>query len=276
MSRNTVTKSITTLIMSIIGVFMLLPFAWMISTSLKTPIEVFKFPIQWIPNELRFENYRHVLFNQYYPFWLFAWNSVKVSVLTIIGTVLVSALAGYAFAKIEFRGKNIIFLLYLATLMIPHHVTLVPRFILFYWFGIYNTHLALILPAVFNVIGIFLLRQFFSSVPNELSEAARIDGAGHLRIFTHVVVPIALPAFVSLLILSFVGTWNNYIDPLIFITSKNLYTIPLGIQAFLDEEGTQFNLVMAAAACAVLPIIAVFLFLQKYFIQGIATGGVKG
>jgi len=269
-------KITLTILMAAIGIFMLLPFAWMLSTSLKKPIDVFTYPIEWIPSDPQFGNYSAVWLNKYYPFWLFFFNSFKVAFLTIGGTLIVSATAAYAFAKINFRGRNVIFLMFLSTMMIPNHVTLVPRFILFHWIGIYNTHMALILPGVFSVIGIFLLRQFFASVSNELSEAAQIDGAGHTRIFFGIVVPLAAPAFVSLIILSFVSNWNSYIDPLIFLTGRNLYTVPLGIQALLDSEGMQFNLVMAAAACAILPVMTVFLVMQRYFIQGISAGGVKG
>lgn len=269
-------KILLTLLMALIGILMLMPFVWMISASLKKPMEVFQFPIQWIPDELMFSNYKKVWLNKTYPFYLFYWNSIKVALLTIIGSIVVCATAAYAFARMEFRGKNIIFLMYLATLMIPPHVTLVPRFILFHWLGVYDTHWALILPGMFNVIGIFLLRQFFVSIPREFSEAAYMDGAGHFKIFTRLILPLAIPGLVSLIILSFVWNWNSYLDPLIFITAKKLYTIPLGLQTLNDMEGAQYNLVMAGATCAIIPIIAVFLAGQKYFIQGIASSGVKG
>ncbi|MDR6550540.1 carbohydrate ABC transporter permease [Paenibacillus qinlingensis] len=271
-----VPKLIITLLMLLFGLLMMMPFAWMISASLKKPIEVFQYPIQWIPHELQFSNYSKVWFNKTYPFYLFYWNSIKVAILTIGGTVLISATAAYAFARMDFRGKNIVFMLYLSTLMIPPHVTLVPRFILFHWIGVYNTHWALILPGMFNVIGIFMLRQFFISIPKEISEAAHIDGAHHFKIFYKIIMPLSIPGVISLVILSFVWNWNSYMDPLIFITSKSLYTIPLGLQTLNDAEGAQYNLVMAGATCAIIPIIAVFLAGQKYFIQGIASSGVKG
>jgi len=255
---------------------MLMPFGWMISASLKKPIEVFAFPIQWIPHEIHWQNYKTVWLNEYYPFYRFYINSLTVTALAIAGTLFVSATSAYAFARINFPGRNFIFLVYLATLMVPQHITLVPRFVLFHWLGIYNTHWALVLPNVFNVLGIFLLRQFFIGIPRELSEAAYMDGAGHLRIFWRIILPLSTPGFVSLLILSFVWNWNNYLDPLIFLNDKLLYTIPVGLQSLLDAEGTQYNLVMAGATCAVLPLMIVFLMFQKYFIQGIATSGLKG
>jgi multiple sugar transport system permease protein len=274
--KNRLIMLLVTAIVSVLGLLMLLPFLWMLSASLKQPMEVFQFPIRWIPANPRFENYKEVWLNKFYPFSLFFFNSLKVTIITILGTLLVSAAAAYAFAKIEFRWKNVIFLAYLTTLMIPHQVTLVPRFILFNWLGVYDTHWTLILPGMFNIIGIFLLRQYFMSIPKDFSESALIDGAGHFSIFWRVVIPLAKPGFVSLIILSFVWNWNNYLDPLIFLTSKELYTIPVGLQALLDQEGIRMNLVMAGATCAVLPIMVVFLLFQKYFIQGIASSGIKG
>jgi multiple sugar transport system permease protein len=273
---KTLWKLALTIMVAFFGLLMLMPFGWMISSSLKKPIEVFAFPIQWIPQDVQWHNYKTVWLNEYYPFYRFYVNSLMVGALSIAGTLFVSATSAYAFARVNFPGKNVIFLAYLATLMVPQHITLVPRFVLFHWLGIYNTHWALVLPNVFNVLGIFLLRQFFMGIPRELSEAAYMDGAGHFRIFWRVILPLSKPGFVSLLILSFVWNWNNYLDPLIFLTDKSLYTIPVGLQALLDEEGTQYNLVMAGATCAVLPLMIVFLMFQKYFIQGIATSGLKG
>lgn len=274
--RQSFVRWIYTIVSAAIGILMLLPFLWMLSASLKRPIEVFEYPIRWIPREFMWSNYAEVWLNPYYPFFEFYLNSIKVTGLTVIGTLLVSSLAAYAFAKLNFFGKNVIFLCYLATLMVPHHVTLVPRFILFHWMEIYNTHWALILPATFNILGIFLLRQFFMGIPNELLEAAKMDGAGHLKIWYRVVIPLATPALISLMILSFIWSWNDYINPLIFISSKSLYTITLGLQAFMGMESVQYNLIMAGAACASIPLIIMFLILQKYFISGIASGAVKG
>jgi multiple sugar transport system permease protein len=275
-TKAVVYKIIITIIMAAIALLMITPFLWMISASLKRAPEVFHFPIQWIPVEAQFQNYRELWFSEYNPFYLFYWNSIKVTVLSVLGKLIVSSLAAYAFARIEFRWKNALFLVYLSTMMIPHHITLVPKFILFHWLGIYNTHWALIVPGVFNIIGIFLLRQFFMAIPKELTEAATIDGAGHFTLYWRMVLPVSVSAFVSLTILTFVSSWNDYLNPLIFITSKDLYTIPLGLQSFMGLDIMQYNLLMCGAAIAVLPIVAVFLFFQKYFIEGIAVSGLKG
>ena len=167
-------------------------------------------------------------------------------------------------------------MLFLATLMIPTQVTLVPRFVLFRLFDLYNTHAALILPSMFNVVGIFLFRQFLITIPMELTESAKIDGANHFRIWLQIVMPLAKAAMISLIILGFTWTWNDYVNPLIFLTSKNLYTVTVGLQALLDEEGINFNLFMAGATCSIIPIMIVFIVSQKYFIEGVANSGLKG
>ncbi len=187
-----------------------------------------------------------------------------------------SSLAAYSFAKLNFPGRDQIFLTYLATMMIPPQVLLVPRFLLFLNFGILNTHWALILPGIFVIFGVFLMRQFFTSIPNELSESAIIDGANHLAIWARVIMPLAKPALVSLLIVSFVWRWNEYEEPLIFLNTKELFTIPVGMTLFMDEFETRYSLIMAAAVSAILPVIAVFMAGQRFFVEGVMTSGLKG
>lgn len=269
-------KVILTAAVGLLSLVFMIPFFWMISASLKLPSEVFAFPIKWIPDKLVYENYLHVWMHKIYPFYKFYFNSIKVVSLTILGSIFICSSAAYAFSMIKFKGKGLIFMLYMATLMVPHQVTLVPRFALFYWLNIYNSHLALILPGMFYVIGIFLLRQFYLSIPNELCESARLDGAGHLRTWLQIILPLTKTAMISLTILLFVICWNDYMNPLIFINNKDLYTIPLGMQLFLEEDLQQYNLIMAAATSSILPVIILFVALQKYFIQGIVTSGLKG
>lgn len=269
-------KIVMTIVMGIFGFAMVLPFLWMLSASFKHSMDIFKFPIDWIPSNPRLENYTTVWLNKSYPFYLFFFNSLKVAVLSILGLLFVSSTAAYAFAKIDFKGKNIIFLIYLATMMIPAQATLVPRFAIFKVLGIYDTHWALIIPASFNIVGMFMLRQFFISIPKELSESAKIDGAGYIRIWWQIILPLAKPALLSLVILGFVWSWNDYTNALIFLITKENYTIPIGLQAFMEDDMTQYNLIMTGATCAILPIIVLFLFCQKYFIKGIATSGIKG
>lgn len=275
-TKTLLLRSFVTVIMLGVSVLMVVPFLWMLSTSFKNSVEVFNFPIEWIPRHFYFENYSHVWLNQYYPFYQFFGNSIYIAFMALLGQIIVSATAAYAFAKVNFRFKNVIFVLYLSTMMIPHQATLVPYFALFRVLKIYNTHWALILPAWVNMTSIFLLRQFFMSIPEDLSESAKLDGASHLRILVQIIMPLAMPAVSTLIILGFVSVWNDYTNPLVFITKKDLYTITLGIAAYTEDDMTLYNLIMVAATCAILPIVVVYLCCQKYFIQGIATSGMKG
>lgn len=275
-ARTCVWKSFMTLLMFAASLVMIVPFIWMLSTSFKETNEVFKFPIEWIPRTFHFENYQTVWLNPYYPFYKFFANSIFIAALALLGQLTISAMAAYAFAKIQFKFKNVIFLLYLSTMMIPHQATLVPYFALFRALKIYNTHWALILPAWINMTSIFLLRQFFMSIPEELSESAKLDGASHVRILFQIIVPLSTAALSTLVILGFVSSWNDYTNPLVFITSRDLYTITLGIAAYTEDDLTMYNLIMVAASCAIIPILIVYLCCQKYFIQGIVTTGMKG
>lgn len=268
-------KFVMTIILLAFAFSMILPFVWMLSTSLKKPIEVFAYPIEWIPETLRWDNYKRVWTGQY-AFGVYYWNSIKVTTMTVLGTVVVSSAAAYGFSRVQFKGRDAVFLLYLATLMVPDQVTLIPRFILFNYLGLYNTHGALILPGIFMAFGIFLLRQFYLTIPQDLSEAAKMEGAGHFRIWTRIVIPLSKPSIVSLVIISFTMTWNEFVNPLVFLTRRELYTVPLGLTNFIDEMGTEYTLMMSAAVSSILPVMILFLVGQKWFIQGVISSGVKG
>lgn len=268
-------KWLLTLVMTAVGLLLLLPFFWMISTSFKTPLEVFEFPIQWIPQHPVWKHHVNV-WTGTGSFALLYMNSLKISILSTLGAVTFAALAAYGFSRIQFRGREPLFLIYLSMMMIPPQILFVPRFVLFNWMGIYNTHWALILPGAFTIFGVFLLRQFFITVPQEISEAAFIDGAGHFRIFTRVILPLAKAPLATLTILDFSWHWNDYENALIFLVDKNLYTVPLGLQNFVLENSVDYNGMMAAATAAMIPMIVVFLAGQKFIIQGIASGAVKG
>ncbi len=274
-TRIDLPKIILTAIAASIGIVMVLPLVWMLSASLKTEIEVFRYPIQWIPETIRWRNYQEV-WAGLYPFGTFYWNSIQVTTISVTGLVITSSLAAYSFAKLQYPGRDVLFLAYLSTMMIPPQVLLVPRFILFRNFGILNTHWALILPGIFIIFGVFLLRQFFTTIPNELSESAIIDGANHLTIWSRIVMPLAKPGLVSLVIVSFVWRWNDYEEPLIFLFSRDLFTIPVGLTLFVDEFETRYSLIMAATVSAIVPVLAVFLAGQKFFVRGIVTSGLKG
>jgi multiple sugar transport system permease protein len=199
-----------------------------------------------------------------------------VTGITVFGTVVVSSAAAYGFARIQFKGRDLVFMIFLATMMVPDQVTLIPRFILFNYLGIYNTHLSLILPGIFTAFGTFLMRQFYMTIPNELSEAARMEGANHFRIWSQILVPLSKPTLVSLIILSFTWNWNEFVNPLVFLNKKELFTVPLGLTNFIDESGTEYSLMMAAAVSSILPVILLFLVCQRWFIEGVVSSGVKG
>jgi multiple sugar transport system permease protein len=262
--------------MSIGGLIFLLPFIWMLSASFKPEADVLSFPIQWIPTTWHaVENYTQVWFGDM-SFLLYYWNSFKVTVLTTLTSATVSCLAAYAFAKVQFKGRDAIFLIVLATYMIPPQTLLVPQFLLFKWFGLYDTHLGLILLNSFSVFGTFMLRQFYLGINNELIESAKIDGAGHLRIFWNVCLPLVRSAIATYAILRFIWTWNDYQYPLIFLKTESLYTLQLGIYQFADAHGSIYSLMMAASVSAIVPLLIVFVAGQKNVIEGIQLGGVKG
>ncbi|OAS21432.1 sugar ABC transporter ATP-binding protein [Paenibacillus oryzisoli] len=268
-------KLFVTLLLGAISIVMILPFLWMISTSFKINGDVFTYPIDWIPNTWHFENYKKVWAGAD-PFYLFYWNSIKITGITVVGNLLTSSMAGYAFAKIRFKGRNFLFLLYLSTMMIPGQVLLVPRFILFDQLQLINTHASIILPGLFWVFGTFLMRQFFSTIPGELLESGRVDGASYWRTFWQICLPLTKPALVTLLILSFTWHWNEYENPLIMLREKELYTIPLGLTSYVEEFGTNYVLTMAASVSGLVPLLIVVAVCQKWFVEGIASSGLKG
>ncbi|CAI6071003.1 carbohydrate ABC transporter permease [Cohnella sp. JJ-181] len=271
-----VSRILITLLLVLFGIVFMLPFAWMLSASLKPEVDVFNYPVEWIPSHWQaIENYKKV-WNGKADFALYYWNSIKVSVLTTLLSVVVSAMAAYGFTKVRFPGRNALFLVVLATYMIPAEATLVPLFVIYRSIGLYDTHTGLVLLGGFSVLGTFLLRQFFSGISDEYIESAQIDGAGHFSIFTRILLPLVKPAIATYAILRFIWTWNDYQTPFIFLSDKALYTIQLGMNAFADRNGQFYSLVMAASVSAIVPLLVVFIVGQKQVIEGISLGGVKG
>lgn len=265
-----------TIIFWLIGISMLVPLVWMISTACKVEADVFNFPIDWIPKRWNFIQNMKEVWSGDYNFALYYWNSIKVTVFATVLQVFVSALGAYGFSKIHFKGRDKLFLAYLATMMIPPQVTIVSQFIIMRNIGLYNSHTGLVLMLAFSVYGVFLLRQAMLAIPESLSEAAKIDGAGHVRIFFQIILPMVKPSLATLATLKFVWTWNDYQAPLVFLNNRNLYTIQLGMKAFTSESGSYYSLIMAAAVSAIVPLIVVFLLCQRFVVDGIATGAVKG
>lgn len=266
---------IRTLIIGAIAIVFLLPLLWMLSASVKLPADVMTYPVDWIPDEIQWNNYVRIWTNDQAPFTRLYWNSFLVTVISLIGQLLFASMAAYAFAKLQFRGKNVIFMMLLASMMIPTEATIIPQFMLFKAIGLYDTLSSIILPSWFNVTTIFLLRQFYMSLPDSLMEAAKIDGASHLKIWWSIYMPLTKSALVSAGILAFISTWNQYLQPLIMLVSEANYTIPLGIRFWLVDDAREYNMVMAAAASAIIPIIIVVTICQKHIVEGIATSGTK-
>jgi multiple sugar transport system permease protein len=257
------------------GALMIVPFLWMLSTSLKTTAQSMAFPPEWWPRPFMWENYTQIY--QYMPFFTFLFNSIKITFFVLVGQLLTCSLAGYAFAKLRFPGRRPLFLLLLSTMMIPSQVTLIPVFIIMKYLGWINTHYALIVPAFFgSVFGTFLLRQFFLGLPNDLEDAARIDGCSPFGIYWRIMLPLAKPSLATLGIFTFMGTWNDFMRPLIFLSDMDKMTLPVGLALLSNHQDIRIPLIMAGAMLSLLPIIVLYIFGQKYFVRGIALTGIKG
>lgn len=273
--RN-LSKIVFTGLSFIMGITMLLPLVWMISTSFKVESEVFDFPLRWIPKTfVGLANYKEV-WGEKYDFGMYYWNSIKITVVSTVFQILISAMGAYGFTKIKWKGRNAVFLGYLATMMIPPQVMIISRFAIMQKAGLYNTHASVILMTVFSTYGVFLLRQAMMGIPDSLCESAKIDGAGHMTVFSKIVMPLISPSIATLAVLKFVWTWNDYQTPLVFLNNRRLYTIQLGMKMFATEMGSLYSLTMAAAVSAIVPLVLVFILGQRYIIDGIASGAVKG
>jgi multiple sugar transport system permease protein len=256
------------------SVLMLLPFAWMLSTSLKSPAQVFTYPPVWIPHPVAWSNYAEAI--AALPFGRFYLNSLIVTASVTVLQLLISSLAAFAFARLRFRGREALFLLYLATLMIPFQVTMIPNFILVRWLGWYDTFQALILPTAFSAFSTFLLRQYFLGLPRDLDEAARIDGASSLRIWWSIILPLSGPALAALAIFVALNSWNDFLWPLIVTNSDQMRTLPVGLSTFQGQYKVEWHLLMAGSVIAMLPVLLLYTVAQRWFIRGIAMTGMGG
>ncbi len=263
-------------LLTIAAIFVILPLLWMFSTSLRPVSESYKLPPQWLPTEFRIENYI-TPFESNVPFVLLFVNSAKITLAVTFGQLVSCSLAGYAFARLRFPGRDFLFILLLASLMVPSQVTIIPIFLMMSKFGLVNDHLALILPGLISAFGVFLMRQFFKQMPQELFDAARVDGAGHVRSFLQIALPLAGPALATLGIITFNGVWNSYFLPLIFLSSWNKMTLPQGIALLTGYMGAgNPSVVMAAVTMAILPVLIVFLLAQRWIIEALTRSGLKG
>ena len=272
--RNFVSKFLIYFFLIVITACMLLPFLWMLSSSFKLNKDVFGFPIQWIPKNPRWQNYVDIWTQ--IPLLTFVKNTVKITVVVTLLQLFTSSCAAYAFAKMQFKGKNALVLGYIATIAVPWQAYMVPQFALISRMGLTDSHLGLILMQAFSGFGVFLIRQFMIGIPNELLEAARIDGLTEYGIFGKIALPLVKPGIATLVIFTFVNIWNDFMGPLIYLNSTKLKTIQLGIRMFISQYGADYALIMAASVCSLIPVLIVFMVCQKWFVEGITAGGVKG
>ena len=267
-------KMTLTAVLLLIGLSMVFPFFFMLSSSLKPNSQVFGFPIQLIPSSLYLDNYETLFANG--DFFIWYGNTVRMVALLIAFRFLVVTQAAYAFARLSFKWKNAIFMLFISTIMIPWDTTILARYLLYDWLGLIDTHWALIIPGMFDVLFLFLVRQFFTTVPFELSEAAIIDGCGHWKIYWKVILPLSKPVLLTLVIFTFIWSWNDFTGPFIFINTMSKQMLSVGLVTFQTIAGTNYALQMAGSCLGIIPAVIVFIWAQKYFIQGISTTGIKG
>jgi len=253
----------------------LFPLVWMLSTALKPDAQLFAYPPEWIPRPPMWGNFKAAI--EYFPFWLYFRNSTIVTVLAVFGQVFSASIVAYGFAKLRWPGREVVFFLVLATLMIPSQVTMIPQFVIFTRIGWVDTLLPLIVPSFFGggAFNVFLFRQYYRTIPREYNDAAKIDGASDWRIYWQIVLPQSKPVIATASIFAFLWTWNDFMGPVIYLHSPKNFTLPIGLRAFQQQTGTEWDLLMAASLIVMLPVILLFFFLQRYFVQGMAMSGLN-
>ncbi len=267
-------RGVVYLLLIISAVIMIVPFLWMLSTSLKGTQYILDPVPQLIPNPVVTDSYTRLF--DLYPVGRWIFNSLLVAALATGGQLLSCSMAAYAFARIRFRGSNLLFLLYLATMMVPFQVTVTPLFILMRNLGWVNSYQSLILPQIFSAFGTFLLRQSFQTIPRELEESAFLDGASHLTVYRRIILPLARPALATLAVFAFMGSWNAFLWPLFAVNDPNLMTLPVGLSLLRGRYLTEWNLVMAGSVITIVPMLIVYIFAQKYLVKGFVMSGLKG
>ncbi|HUM43659.1 MAG TPA: carbohydrate ABC transporter permease [Fervidobacterium sp.] len=272
--KGSVSKVVYYVVMIVLSFFMVLPLFWMITTSLKDTGALTAIPIEWIPKKVTFDSFRKLF--EIFPFGKAFLNSVIVSVSITIVNVFSACMAAYVFAKIPFKGRELLFGIFLVTMMIPGSVTLIPNYLILRSFHLLNSYLGLILPSFFNIFGIFMLRQSMRQIPDDFIDAAVIDGASQWRIFFNVIIPLSRPMIATLFVITFMGAWNDYLWPLIVLTDKSKMTLPVALSMLNGQYSTEYNLLMAGALISIVPIIIVYAFAQRYFEEGLTAGGLKG
>lgn len=268
-------KVIVYVILILIALIMIIPFLWMLSASIKSDREVFQMnPFVFIPENPRWSNYVDIWTK--IPFAKFVENTVFLTIVVTLLQLLTSSFAAYSFAKLHFRHKNGLFLAYIATIAIPWQVYMVPQFIMMRKMGLNDKLLAIICLQAFSAFGVFMMKQFYEGIPDDLCEAARIDGMSEYRIYSSIMLPLSKPALSTLTIFTFVATWNDYLGPLIYLKTQEKKTIQLGLKMFISQYSSDYGLIMAGSVLSLIPVLIVFLILQKYFVEGVASTGLKG
>lgn len=268
------TKIFLYILLITVTITMLFPFLWMLSSSIKFDRDIFLFPIQWIPQEPLWRNYIDIWTR--IPLATFIYNTAKITLIVTFLQLTTSSFAAYAFSKLEFKGKDFLFMAYIATIAVPWQAYMVPQFIMMRSFGLNNTHLVIILLQAFSAFGVFMIRQFYQGIPDSLIEAARMDGMNDYHIYFRIMLPLSKPALSTLTIFTFVNTWNDFLGPLLYLTRDELKTIQIGLRMFITQYSAEYALIMAASVVVLIPVLIVFLSLQRYFVQGVAAIGVKG
>lgn len=277
MSKNTkirISHGVLFVVLLALGITMIIPFVWSLSASFKNNNEIFAYPVSWIPQVFRWSNYQEVC--ERIPFITYYLNTLKLAVIVTLGQLFTCSLAAYSFSKMHYPGRDKIFLCYLATMMVPWHAIMIPQFLVVKNLGLNDSHWSLILINLFSAFGVFLLRQFMLGIPGELSEAARMDGCGELKIYSKIILPMSKPGIATLTVFTFNFMWNDYMAPMIYLTSDNLRTIQLGLAAFRTQYGSEYGLIMAGTVCALIPMLLIFIVGQRYLVEGIAFSGLKG
>lgn len=258
----------------LVGFTMVVPFVWMVSASFKLNTEIFEYPIHWIPKIFHMDNYDKVWNSIAFPRYFL--NTLKLAVVITVLQLFTCSLAAYAFTKLQFPGRDMIFLLYLATMMVPWHAIMIPQFIVVRKLGLYNTHLSLILMQAFSAFGVFILRQNMLSIPDSLHEAAKIDGCSTFGIYSKIILPLSRNGLATLTVLTFNNVWNDYMGPMIYLDSDHLKTIQIGLAAFKQQFSTDYGSIMAGTVCSLIPVLLVYVLGQKQIVEGVAFSGIKG
>lgn len=272
--KRALQRALTHFFLMLVSLTMITPFVWMVLSSFKSDGEMMAIPMRWLPTVWRTDNYV-TTFNMA-PWGRYLVNTLVITGSSVLLQLLVASMAAYAFARLQFKLRNLLFIIYLSTMMLPYQVTMVPSFIIIKNFGWIDNHLSLIVPNAFSVFGVFMLRQFFLSIPTELEEAARIDGCGHLRLFWEIIMKNSKPALATLTLFIFKGVWNEFLRPMLYLNKQELWTMSLGLSKFQGNYVSMWSNLMCGAVVTVIPVIIVFMFTQRYFIEGIVASGIKG